>query len=248
MHNFFLELEYIGINYFGFQIQNNKPKREATIQGLLEEALAKLFKQNIRIVYAGRTDKGVHAKAQGANFKVDTKIPLSNIKEALNSFLPSDIRIKRIKRVPLDFHARFWAKSKVYRYIILNQKQPSVFWKDFAWHIDYFLDIDKMNKSSRLLIGQKDFSIFAKEAKKYKNCIRRITNLSIKEKSKFIYIDIEADGFLRSMVRNIVSFLVRVGSGKLSLKEARLVIGGEFNYTTKPAPGSGLYLLKVNYE
>jgi len=234
--NIFLELEYIGTNYFGFQLQNKKGKEEVSVQGELEKALCKLFKKKIRVIGSSRTDRGVHAKAAAVNFKVDTKIPLENIKKALNIFLPSNIRVKKIKEVLLDFHSRFWAKSKVYRYVIYRAKEPSVFWKDFSWHIAEPLDLEKMKKASKKLTGKRDFSSFAKKAKKYKDCEREIKSISIKKKPNFIYIDIEADGFLRNMARNIVMFLVKAGSKKFKT--------GRSNH---PAPARGLYLLKVKY-
>jgi tRNA pseudouridine38-40 synthase len=244
--NIYLEIEYLGTNYFGFQVQA-KAKHQNTIQAELEKALAKLSRQKIRIAFAGRTDRGVHAKGQVANFKVDTKIPLSNIKRALNAFLPPDIRVKKVKKVPLDFHARFSAASKVYRYLIFNKSEPSVFCKDFAWHIDAPLNLEHMKRISKKLIGAKDFYLFAKEAKKYKDCIRNLKDISIKKKGVFLCIDIEASGFLRSMARNIVAFLVKVGTAKLSLKNAALVLERKAAYTNKPAPGCGLYLYRVKY-
>ena len=232
--NIFLEVEYLGTNYFGFQVQKGKAAFEPTVQGVLEEALEKLFKKKIRIAYAGRTDRGVHANAQAVNFKVSSGIPLKNIKTALNTFLPQDVRINRVKTVPLDFHARFSAKSKIYRYLIYNHKQPSVFLKDFSWHLPEKLDLKAMEKEAKKLFGRRDFSGFAKEAKAYKHCIRDLKTITIKKKGKFVQIDIEADGFLRSMARNIVSFLVGVSDKKNP-------------YRRKPAQACGLYLYRVKY-
>lgn len=246
--NVFLEIEYLGSNYFGFQIQEKKGKKEVTVQSVIEEALRKLFKQKIRIVYAGRTDRGVHAKGQVVNFKVDSSIPFENIKVALNTLLPCDIRVKKVKKVPLDFHARFWAKSKIYEYIIFNKPEPSVFWEHLSWPISDSLDLSRIKKVAKKLIGKKDFFIFAKEAKNYLDCIREIKDIIVKKKGSFIHIYIEADGFLRSMVRNLVSFLVKVGKRKISLKEASLILAKKRPYTNKPAPAQGLYLLKVKYE
>ena len=245
--NIFLEVEYLGTNYFGFQVQT-KAKHQNTIQAEIEKALFKLFRRKIRIAFAGRTDRGVHARSQVVNFKVESKIPLSNIKKALNSFLPYDIRVKGAKKVPLDFHARFSAKSKIYRYLILCKKEPSVFWNDFAWHIDFPLNLETMQGLSKKIIGKRDFYTFAKEAKKYKDCIRNIKDISIKKKGNLIYIDIEANGFLRNMARNIVSFLVKVGDGKLTPKTAEAILKREIAYSNKPAPACGLYLLRVEYE
>ena len=247
MQNILLEIEYLGTNYFGFQIQHKKNKSEITVQSVLEKALGDLFKENIRITASGRTDRGVHAKAQVVNFKVNTKIPLANIKLALNTLLPSDVRIKKIKRMPLDFHARFSAKSKIYRYIILNSRDFSVFQKDFAWQLNLNLDLDKMRKAAKKLLGRRDFCVFAKQASKYKDCHRLLKKISIKKSKNRIFIDIEAEGFLRCMVRNIVSFLAKIGEGKLDAADTLDILSGKIPYINKPAPASGLYLYKVNY-
>jgi len=246
--NIFLEIEYLGTDYFGFQIQSKKGSPEITIQGVLEKALNKLFRQKIRVAYAGRTDRGVHARAQAVNFKVNTEIPLKNIKQALNSFLPQDIRIKKVKYVSLDFHARFWAKSKLYRYVILHKSEPSVFWRGLAWHINEPLDLQNMRRACRNLRGKKDFSLFAKDAEKYESGTRSMKDISIKKKGSLIHIDIEADGFLRHMARNIVSFLVKIGSGKINSKDIPAILKQKAPYFNKPAPAQGLYLCKVKYE
>ena len=245
--NIFLELEYVGSNYLGFQIQEKKGPNEVTVQGALEKALKKLFKQKIRVIASGRTDKGVHAKAQVVNFKLNTKIPLPSIKTALNAYLPRDIRIKTVKQVSSDFHARFSVKSKIYRYIIFQCNEDSVFWRNFAWYIPIPLDLRKMRKVSAKLIGRKDFSLFAKKPKNYKDCKRRIKHIGIRKKSGLISIDIEADGFLRYMARNIVSFLVRTASGDIPLKNTSLLFKGKVPYTNRPAPPGGLYLYKIRY-
>ena len=245
--NIFFEIEYEGSNYFGFQIQEKEGKEQATIQGVLEKALAKLFREKIRVTASGRTDRGVHARAQTVNFKVSTKIPLSNIKTALNTFLPSDIRVKKVKKVPESFHAHFSVKSKIYRYIIFQHREDSVFWRNFAWHLSTPIDLKRMRKAAKRLVGKRDFALFAKKAKNYKDCMRNIKAISIKRKKSFIYIDIEANGFLRSMARNIVSFLVKIGQKDLSLKNTSLILSKKIKYANKPAPASGLYLYKVIY-
>jgi tRNA pseudouridine38-40 synthase len=175
--NIFLEVEYLGTNYYGFQLQDKPGKREITVQEVLERAIRKLFRKKIRIAYASRTDRGVHAKGQIVNFKVDTAIPLKNIKNALNTFLPEDVRVKKVKAVPGGFHARFWAKSKIYRYVILNKAEPTVFWSNFSWHIPQTLNISKMRHISKKLIEVKDFSLFAKGANSYETCIRDLKNI-----------------------------------------------------------------------
>jgi tRNA pseudouridine38-40 synthase len=246
--NILLRVEYLGTQYFGFQIQNKKGKQEISVQAHLEDALNKLFKRTIRVTYSSRTDRGVHAYDQAVNFAIDNNISLQNIKSALNAFLPSDIRVKSAKIVPVDFHARFWAKAKIYRYVILNRKEPSVFLTDRAWHIKKPLDTMAMGKAASLLRGRRDFSLFAKEAKNYDNATREIKNISLKKKNSFLHIDIEANGFLRNMARNIVAFLVNVGQGKIDLPAASRILEGKAPYVNKPAPSCGLYLLKVKYN
>jgi tRNA pseudouridine38-40 synthase len=247
MRNIFIELEYVGTNYFGFQLQDKNHAGEITVQEMVERALEKLFNRKIRIIYSSRTDRGVHAKAQSINFKTDSRIPFKNIKQALNTFLPGDIRVKKVKEVPPDFHARFNVKSKIYRYIILNKKDPSVFQNNFCWHLGRALDLERMRAVARLLAGKQDFSLFAKHPDNYKNSVRDIKNIAIKNKGTFVYIDIEADGFMHNMARNIVSFLVKTGSGKLTLAQAKSIIIRKVPYHNEPAPASGLYLQKVNY-
>ncbi|MCF7888295.1 MAG: tRNA pseudouridine(38-40) synthase TruA [Candidatus Omnitrophica bacterium] len=245
--NIFFEIEYVGTNYFGFQVQNKKNKKEVTIQSIFEKALSKLFCQPIKINASGRTDRGVHAKAHPLNFKVNTEIPLKNIKKAINSFLPADIRVKKAKLVDLDFHSRFSAKSKIYQYIILNRKESSVFWSKFSWHFIEQLDISLMCQAGEKLIGLKDFYIFAKGAKKYRDCMRNLKKISIKKKRNFIYIDIEADGFLYQMARNIVYFLTDVGSKKITINQIEGILSGKIKFIKKPAPPWGLYLKRVKY-
>lgn len=253
-------MEYDGSDYFGWQIQSEKKshgtrhtthvksEKAKTVQGEVEKAIEKLFRQKVKLIYAGRTDRGVHAKDQVLNFFVDTTIPIANIKGALNSFLPGDIRVKRVKKVSDDFHARFSVSTKIYRYRILNVKEPSVFERTRSWWVPDPLDLKVMQSVAKKLIGYKDRSLFAKQPDLYHDCRRRIFAIHIKKKSPFVIIDIEADGFLRNMARNIVSFLVEGGGCRMSLARARDVLEGRFPWKKKPAPGYGLYLYKVKYS
>jgi len=242
-----LEVEYVGTRYFGFQIQNKHSAREITVQEVIEKALKRLFNQNIRIDYTSRTDTGVHARAQGVSFAVDTKIPLPNIKRALNSFLPYDVKIKKIKAYPENWRVRYAVKSKIYRYAIYNAKEQSVFDYDFSWHIIAPLSVTAMKKAAIIVKGKKDFSLFAKDAKHYENPVRYVKAIKIFKKGAFIYIDIEANGFLRNMARNIVSFLELAGSGKMALKQVKDILLKKTPYANKPAPAKGLCLMKVYY-
>lgn len=245
--NILLEVQYLGTAYFGFQRQNKPQINEPTVQQEIEAALEKLFKQKININAASRTDRGVHAYGQIVNFKVNTKLDLLVIKRAINSFLPLDIAVKTIKLADQDFHARYQAKSKHYQYIILNQLDRSVFWADRSWHVHRPLDIKAMSQAARLFVGIHDFKRFAKRADEYECGIRRIKKITVKRKLKFVYIDIVGSGFMHNMVRNITTFLVKVGLQNISLAQAKNIFCGQRPYSNVPAKPCGLYLMKVNY-
>jgi tRNA pseudouridine38-40 synthase len=247
LKNIFLIVEYVGTNYFGFQMQDKPKVYEPTIQLKIEEALKRLFKKDIRLTSSSRTDRGVHAYGQAINFKVDTNVPLPNIKRALNIYLPLDIRVRSVKIVPLEFHSRFNARSKLYRYIILNSSEPSAFEYNFNWHVNRPLDVKAMACAAKYLIGKKDFGVFAKDAGSYKDCVRQIKKISIKKRGKRIITEIEANGFLRYMVRNIMAYLVEVGLKNIIASRTRDVLERKNFYHNKPAPSGGLYLVKVNY-
>lgn len=246
--NILLTVEYAGTRYFGFQLQAKTGKREITVQQVLERALRELFRKKIRLAYASRTDRGVHAKAQAVNFLTSKNIPCSNIKRALNTFLPSDVRVSAAAEVPLDFHSRFSSRSKVYRYIIDRAQEPCVFSRDFSWHVGRNLDLAKMMACAAKLAGTKDFSLFAKDAAGYHTCVRTVKYVKIRTKGESIYVDIEANGFLRYMVRNIVAFLVRIGEGEISYSQAMDILSAKRAYSNRPAPACGLYLMQVKFK
>ncbi|HEC69932.1 MAG TPA: tRNA pseudouridine(38-40) synthase TruA [Candidatus Omnitrophica bacterium] len=247
LKNVYLELEYDGSNFFGWQVQN-KVRNLRTVQGELEKALEKLFKKRIRVVYSGRTDRGVHAKAQVVNFKIRTRLSKVAIKKALNSLLPPDIYVRRVKFVDLDFHARFKAKFKTYRYLILNKKERDVFLRNYTWWVPQKLDLEFLQKFSSLLIGKRDFSAFTKKASQYKNCVRRIKDIKTGKRGSLIFVDICGDGFLKGMARKIVGFLVGASLSSLTLREFKSILKERKHHPLiKPAPASGLYLYKVYY-
>lgn len=250
MRNFKLVIEYDGTNYQGWQIQNYKSRKIKTIQGEIEKVLEKIFGNKIKLIGSGRTDRGVHALGQVANFKCVTRLKPREICNALNSYLPSDIRILSVKEVEENFHSRFSAKAKVYRYLILNSKIPSVFYRNYVWWIKENLDFQAMRKTTKIFLGKRDFKAFTSHDSKRKsnNFIRTVKKISLKKKKNFIIFEIEADGFLYNMVRNIVGTLVEVGKRKIfpsqvvnffRLKDRRLI--------SPPAPPQGLFLVKVKY-
>jgi len=175
MRNIKLIIEYNGINYQGWQRQKNTQK---TLQEVIEKTLAKILKEDVRLIASGRTDAGVHAAGQVANFKTRTKMSTDKIKQALNGLLADDIVIKKCQDVVLKFHARFDAKAKIYRYMILNQKYPTALWRDYVYFVPYKLDVRLMQKAARVLAGRHDFAGF--QARPVRNSYRygrdRISN------------------------------------------------------------------------
>ena len=251
MPNILLEIEYDGTNYSGWQAQGHKVTRSQghklkTIQETIENTLQKILQEKIKLIASGRTDAGVHAKGQVANFKTKSRLPLSKIKLALNSLLPRDILIKSIKQIPADFHSRYSAKLKLYRYTILNRDYSDVFLYRYVWYYPYKLNINLMKNQAKALLGRHNFKSFQASDRPKRNSIRTIKRLSIKKEKDFIYFDIESDGFLYKMVRNIVGTLVEIGSGKPT--ELVNVLGKLDRKDAGPtAPACGLCLIKVKY-
>ncbi|MEN6616842.1 MAG: tRNA pseudouridine(38-40) synthase TruA [Syntrophorhabdus sp.] len=242
--NISLVLEYEGTNYHGWQCQPNG----ITIEETVRLAIEKMFKHPVKIYSAGRTDAGVHAMGQVINFLTDRNIPLSGIKRGLNSLLPGDIRIRSAAERDLAFHARYSAKSKTYIYSIYNFPEHSVFSVRYSWNIQYPLDSSAMNRAVRSLIGRQDFASFKKKNEPYKNCEREILRACVRRRGPYIYCVIEATGFLRYMVRNIVGTLSLVGMGKMSLDGFRAVIDAkDRDYAGPTAPPHGLFLRRVRY-
>ena len=245
MRNIKLTIEYAGTNYAGWQVQNKKYR---TIQGMLEKALQKILQKRVKIIGSGRTDAGVHALGQVANFKTNSGITLEKLQRGLNAVLPDDISVIKTEEVGLDFHSRFFAKSKVYRYTILNRPSRPAISRDTAYFFSYPLNLKLMRKDARALLGRHNFKSLQAADKKERDATRTIKNLKITRDKDFIYIDIEADGFLYNMVRNIVGTLIEIGRGKLpegSTKKILLARNRKFAGPTVPA--KGLCLLEVKY-
>ncbi len=248
--NIKLTIEYEGTNYHGWQIQ---AKGHKTIQGQIENALKKIFKKDIRLYGSGRTDSGVHAFGQVANFKVNTSLSLNDIQKAINANTPDDISIIDIEEVPMDFHSQYSAKSKIYRYIILNRQAPSVRDRNFCLHYPYKLNLALMRREAAVLVGRKDFRSFQasdpRSSYRDKNTIRTVKNISIHKRGDYIFVDIEADGFLYKMVRNIVGTLLEIGRGKLPKGSMEMILlKKDRSAAGDTAKAKGLVLLKVLYS
>ncbi len=227
---------------------HSKLRTIRTIQETLESALKQVLQEKVKVIGSGRTDSGVHALAQVANFKTNSRMPVKDIKRALNAVLPLDIAIQKAEEASLDFHSRFAVKSKIYRYTLLNSQSRSVFSRNFYHFYPYKLNIFAMRRAAKLLIGKKDFKSFQSSDKKARHSKKTVKNLSIKKQGNFIHFDIEADGFLYKMVRSIIGTLLEVGRGKLKPKEiSRILSGKNRKFAGPTAPAKGLALLKVIY-
>jgi len=245
MKNYRLTIEYDGSGYHGWQFQKNA----LTIQEVIEEALFQIARKRVRLNSSGRTDTGVHALNQVVNFKADLEIKTSRLLIGLNGLLPDDIVVKGIDEMPDNFDARRSAKSKTYRYVILNRKTPSALKRFRCWHVRDPLDLETMKKGAEILIGEHDFSSFRASGCSAKHAVREIlrTSFTVKENG-FIVFEIEGRAFLRHMVRNIVGTLVALGLGKINLAEFEAIIDArDRTRGGVAAPARGLFLVEVNY-
>ncbi len=245
MRNLKLIIEYDGTDFYGWQYQPDK----RTVQGEIEKAIKKITGENIRIIGAGRTDQGVHALAQVANFKINSNISCDNLKSGLNALTGEDIYVKEVQEISSDFHARFSARSKVYQYKIMSQFSPMK--RKYYWYVDYGLNLCLMKETIKYFVGEHDFRNLSVTSDddfngKEKNTLCTILNLSLTEMNNDIIISLEADRFLRKMVRGIVGFLVDVGRGRFWPDDAKKIFTGAFN-NIYFAPAHGLYLVEVKY-
>ena len=240
-HNYKLTISYIGTNYFGWQRQ---PKH-ISVQQVIEETLEKLFNEKIRLIASGRTDAGVHALGQVANFKTVSYRKPEEIYKYLNAMLPRDIGIKKVEEVPLSFNARFSAKGKTYFYRIYTKPDPFLY--GFGWYISKRLDILKMNEALFVIKNAKSLLSLSKKGSYTREHID-LRELFLRYDGNIIEIEITASHFLRYMVRKIVGHTVQVGLGSLSLEELKEIL--EAKDPTKGiyiAPPQGLFLKEVYY-
>lgn len=252
--NIKLEIEYDGTNFCGWQVQKIR-KSKKSIQETIETAFQKVLNEKIHLIASGRTDSGVHAKAQTANFHCKSTIEAKRLRAAVNAFLPPDIVVNRAEDVPMDFHSRFDAKSKVYRYIILNQARRSALLRNYVCFCRYRLDAALIRQEAESIIGRHDFRAFCAGGSGVKDTVRTIKNITIKSAGlplivycKLIVIDIEANGFLYNMARNIAGTLIEIGRGRFPKGSLKEILSSRDRSRAGPtAAASGLYLLKVNY-
>ncbi len=244
LKNYKIIVEYDGTNFHGWQ----KQIKTRTIQGELEKAIGIITQKEITVSGSGRTDAGVHALAQTANFKCDSRLTPEEMQNALNSLTGPDLSIKICEYADGEFHARFRALKKSYRYQILNSKLPSPTRSRFTWHISKKLDLTAMKRASRLIIGNKDFKSFEATGSPRHTTVRTISFADFTISGDLILFQIEANGFLRYMVRNIVGTLVDIGLHKTSVDEFKEIINAcDRKKAGATAPAHGLFLIKVDY-
>lgn len=246
MRNIKLTIEYDGKGFNGWQKQPNK----LNIQGTIEQAIKTITGEEIELNASGRTDAGVHALGQVANFKTNSNIPIEKIAIAINSNLKKSIRILQAEEVEERFHSRLSCKKKTYRYVINNSDIPSAIYRNLETHIPIKLDVGKMQEGAKYLEGEHDFKSFKASGTSSKSSVRTIYSAKvIQMPNERIYIELTGNGFLYNMVRIIAGTLVEVGSGKIKPEEIKSIIEAKDRAMAgKTLPPQGLFLVSVNYE
>jgi tRNA pseudouridine38-40 synthase len=240
-----MTISYEGTAYAGWQIQ----PRHRTIQSELERVLKELVRSKVRIHGSGRTDRGVHARAQVAHFDLAAPLIAAKLLGGMNALLDADIRVMRLGRAPADFHARLSAVGKEYRYLIHNGPILPPFVRNVRTWVREDLDVEAMRKAARHLEGKKDFAAFsANPNREVEGTVRHLQNLTVRKRGSELCIVARGDGFLYKMVRSLAGFLLRVGRGDLSPGTARDILDSGTRTATVPtAPPQGLFLWKVYY-
>jgi tRNA pseudouridine38-40 synthase len=242
--NIKVTIEYDGTNYHGWQTQ---PSGE-TIQSVLERAVSTFLRQPTRITGAGRTDAGVHALGQVANFFCARAFDRHRIQRALNALTPADITIKEVEMVPDSFDARRDGRSRVYEYRILNRPAPSPFYLTTALHVHDSLDVAAMREAIRCLEGEHDFSAFQAAGCDASHAVRKVYRTSLDRPGELLVFTVEATAFLRHMVRNVVGTFIEVGRGLRSPQSfAELLEARDRTKAGPTAPAHGLFLVEVKY-
>jgi tRNA pseudouridine38-40 synthase len=239
-----LVVEYDGTDFHGWQLQPDA----RTVQGVLEEAVAQLFGEAVRVNAAGRTDAGVHAAGQVVAFTTASARPVEIVSRALNALTPYDVTIRSVETVGDGFDPRRAASSRVYRYRIWNAAWRSPFWRRYAWHVARPLDSGRMAAAARALVGEHDFTSFRAADCDARHPVRVIHRSEVEAKDRLLVYTVEANAFLRSMVRNIVGTLVEVGLGEREVAAiGELLAARDRSLAGETAPPCGLCLERVNY-
>jgi tRNA pseudouridine38-40 synthase len=244
MRNVMIVCEYDGTAYHGWQRQPNG----ISIQEVLEEKIGIITQEKVRVTASGRTDAGVHALNQVANFRMKSAIGCQNLLKGINSLLPEDIVVKVLQDADDEFHARYSAKSKIYVYRIFNNPVRSALYRNYSWHLRVPLDLGAMGRAAKFLEGTHDFSSFCAAGSDAEGRVRTVTATSVEMEDSMLRFTIEANGFLRYMVRNIVGLLVDVGKGIIPPTGVREIMDAmDRTRAGITAPPQGLFLKEVRY-
>lgn len=244
MRNIKLTIEYDGKDFNGWQKQPNK----LNIQGEIERAISEITGEEVSLNASGRTDAGVHALGQVANFKTNSNIEIEKIPIAINSKLKKSVRVIDAEEVELDFHSRYKCKRKTYRYIINNSKNGTAIYRNFEYNFQTKLDVEAMKKAAFYFEGEHDFKGFKASGTSSKSSVRSIYKTNVYKEGEKIYIELTGNGFLYNMVRIIAGTLVDVGLNKIKPEAIPDIINsGNRQRAGKTLPPNGLYLVKVEY-
>ena len=235
-------LEYDGTAYHGWQIQPEVP----TVQGTVQAALRRLLQEPVRVVGAGRTDAGVHALGQVAHFHTRSTVEVERLRRALNALLPPDIAVRQLEEVPPGFHARRDATGRTYRYLIHRSDTPSALLRRYSWWVPVELDVERMRQASRYLLGWHDFSAFGTPPGS--NPWREVRRVELQRAGSLLAFEVEANAFLRGMVRTMVGLLVEVGRGRLTPEGFGALLRPGQTRSPRSAPPQGLFLVRVSYR
>lgn len=245
MRNIKLVIEYDGKDFNGWQKQPNK----LNIQGEIEKVIYSITGEEVNLIASGRTDAGVHAIGQVANFKTNSNIPIDKFGLAINSRLKKSIVIKDVEEVDERFHSRYLCKQKTYRYIINNSKYGTAIYRNLEYHFPVKLNVNDMKKAIKFFEGEHDFKAFKASGTSSKSSVRTIFNTNLYEKDDRIYIELTGNGFLYNMVRIISGTLLEVGLGKIRPDQIKEIIASKDRENAgRTLPPQGLYLVKVEYD
>ncbi|NIA07280.1 MAG: tRNA pseudouridine(38-40) synthase TruA [Actinobacteria bacterium] len=245
MRNIKIIIAYDGSAYHGWQIQTAD---WPTVQAVLKDIIQRVVRHPIDLKGTSRTDAGVHAEGQVANFHTDCEIPVDRLRLAINSRCPPDIAIRGAEEVPLDFHASFNARSKLYRYRAYNSSEKPVHLVNKVYHYWRELDVEKMSAAARLLVGKHDFAGFASASDRRGSSERTLFRCEVYRQGPEVIFEIEGDGFLYNMVRNIVGTLLEIGRGHWPIERIdHILTTGERQQAGPTVPGAGLTLMWVKY-
>ncbi|MDF1591771.1 MAG: tRNA pseudouridine(38-40) synthase TruA [Desulfobacterales bacterium] len=243
--NFKLTIEYDGSGFYGWQRQKN----DRTVQGVIEAAIATMTGETVTLIGSGRTDAGVHARGQVANFLCETELTAPIFERGLNSLLSEDVVVRYCHQVDESFHARYSVKSKIYQYRILNRVIPVAVGRQYCWFIRRNIDVETMRAAAGYIVGSHDFKAFEGAGSPRSSTIRQVIRAEwqMPKPDQHVF-EIEADGFLRYMVRNLVGTLVQVGLGKLTPEDFKgILFSTDRNQAGATAPPQGLFLMEVKY-